>query len=201
MEKKIFRSGYVMVSRTLLMSIFDKHGAADSDEEAFLRVLVHVNFADAEFTKSSGEEFTCLRGESVLSYSTWGCILGWSRGRVKRFFNSCFSDGSIELVEGGGKSHIRITRYDAWMGNVNGTGKLTSDSAFSHFMDAYSEVTHTPRINVGRAQRVWRKMTVHERELALNNIEQYYNNLPDAHYCMQSATYLADKAFLDDYNY
>lgn len=195
--------GYVMVSRTLLTSIFEKHGKADSVEEAFLRVLVHVNYRDAELEWKPGRKVTCLRGESIISFITWQRILGWSRHRVARFFQNCFKEGSVERVEDGCRSHIRIPNYDLWMGDAQNSGKAkrASNSAFGHFMDVYSEVTHTPRINVGRAQRVWSKLTMHERELALSNIEQYYNNLPDAHYCMQSATYLADKAFLDDYNY
>ena len=107
------KTGENIKSKTLLRKIFPARMYGYLVKMAKEDKIMHVNFADAEFTKSSGEEFTCLRGESVLSYSTWGHILGWSRGRVKRFFNSCFSDGSIELVEGGGKSHIRVTRYDA----------------------------------------------------------------------------------------
>ncbi len=202
MENNLLKTGYVMVSRALLTRMFEKHGAADSDEEAFLRLLVHVNYRDAEF-KTSNKKVRCLRGDSVMSFATWADILGWSRGRASRFFQKCFKEGSVERVQDGFRSHIRIPNYDLWIGNAQNSGKAkhASDSAFDHFMDVYSAVTHTPRINVGRAQRIWRKMTVHERELALNNIEQYYNNLPDVHYCMQAASYLADKAFLDKYDY
>ncbi len=202
MENNLLKTGYVMVSRALLTRMFEKHGAADSDEEAFLRLLVHVNYRDAEF-KTSKKKVKCLRGESIISFITWQRILGWSRNRVTRFFQNCFNEGSVERVEDGCRSHIRIPDYDLWMGNTHSSGKAqhASKIAFSHFMDTYSEMTHTPRINVGRAQRAWHKLTMHERELALNNIEQYYNNLPNAHYCMQAASYLADKAFLDKYDY
>lgn len=202
MENNFLKTGYVMVSRALLTRMFEKHGAADSSEEAFLRLLVHANYRDAEF-RTSNKKVRCLRGESVMSFAKWADILGWSRGHTSRFFQNCFKEGSVERVEDGCRSHIRIPNYDLWMGDAQNSGKAkrASNSAFGHFMDVYSEVTHTPRINVGRAQRVWSKLTMHERELALSNIEQYYNNLPDVHYCMQSATYLADKAFLDNYNY
>ena len=115
MEKNFFRTGYVMVSRTLLLSMFEHHGAADSDEEAFLRMLVHVNYRDAELERPSGRRITCLRGESVIAFATWQRILGWSRGRVMRFFNNCFRDGSVEHVEDGYcRSHVRIPDYDVW---------------------------------------------------------------------------------------
>ncbi len=204
MEKNFFRTGYVMVSRTLLLSMFEHHGAADSDEEAFLRMLVHVNYRDAELERPSGRRITCLRGESVIAFATWQRILGWSRGRVMRFFNNCFRDGSVEHVEDGYcRSHVRIPDYDVWMGacRLTGEGKRIADEAFEHFMDVYSEITRTPRINVGRAYRIWKKLSQHERQLALENIEDYYNSLPDVHYCAQAATYLSDKAFLNRYDY
>ncbi len=203
MEKNFLKTGYVMVSRALLLNMFEKHGEAESEQEAFLRVLVQVNYKDSIFTSSSGKKITCHRGESVITFATWGSILGWSRGRVKRFFDNCYRNGSIENVNDGLKSHIRIPDYDRWTGR-NGSvdeSKRTDDEAFEHFMDVYSEITRTPRINVGRAYRIWKKLSQHERQLALEKIEDYYNSLPDVHYCAQAATYLSDKAFLNRYDY
>ena len=46
MDNNSLRMGYVMVSRALLLDIYGKRGAADGEEEAFLRVLTHVNYRD-----------------------------------------------------------------------------------------------------------------------------------------------------------
>jgi|GEM_PF-533410 len=70
-----------------------------------------------------------------------------------------------------------------------------------HFMEHYSEVTQTPLLNIGRAQRYWNQLTADERHLAYDQVEDYYLNLPDIHYCMQASTYLHDKAYLNRYDY
>ncbi len=215
-----------MVSRALLMSMFEKHGEAEGEEEAFLRVLVHVNYKDKTVSSCLGENLDCRRGDSVMSFLNWGKILGWTRGRVDRFFKRCFLDGSILRVQDACPSHIRIPDYDAWTGGgkkeirsgISTVGKsnvanssgldmngcdagFTSGLAFERFMDSYSEITQTPRLNVGRAQRYWKKLSVEERTKAFENIEDYYFNLSDIRYCMQAATYLRDKAYLNRYDY
>ena len=209
MENNALKRGYVMVSRALLVGMFENHGEALGDEEAFLRLLVHVNYRSASVSAPLGKVLTCERGESTMPFARWERILGWSHGRVRRFFSDCFRLGSVERVDDGCRSHIRIPDYDLWTGNTVGQsltgksqgGKRIADEAFEHFMDAYSEITRTPRINVGRAYRIWKKLSQHERQLALENIEDYYNSLPDVHYCAQAATYLSDKAFLNRYDY
>ena len=67
-----------MVSRALLMEIYKKQGAALTDEEAFLRVLMHVNYKSVTIN-SCGVEVNCKRGESLITYMGWADILGWTR--------------------------------------------------------------------------------------------------------------------------
>ena len=67
MDLNLTNTGYVMVSRALLMSVSQKHHIASGDEEAFLRVLLHVNYKN-KVLKHNGAEVTCARGESVISY-------------------------------------------------------------------------------------------------------------------------------------
>lgn len=245
MKNKQLKTGYVMVSRSLLLDMFAKHGEADSEEEAFLRVLVYVNYKNTDVSLRSGQRLTCRRGESVIAFSRWEKILGWSHGRVHRFFRECFCNGDIERVNDDCSSHICIPRYDLWTGRSeknlfgkestvtpqtscpktlsdelpvkasatpppppSGSSPSAPSSAclpepidLSRFMDHYSEVTQTPLLNIGRAQRYWNQLTTDERQLAYDQVEDYYQNLPDIHYCMQAATYLRDKAYLNRYDY
>jgi len=230
MKNKQLKTGYVMVSRGLLLDMFEKHGEADSEEEAFLRVLVYVNYKNTDVSLRSGQSLTCHRGESVISFSRWERILGWSHGRVHRFFRECFCNGVIERVNDDCSSHICIPRYDLWTGhperNLFGkesaatpqtscpetlSGELAVENMkgacspapidLPHFMEHYSEVTQTPLLNIGRAQRYWNQLTADERHQAYDQVEDYYLNLPDIHYCMQASTYLHDKAYLNRYDY
>ena len=66
MDNNSLRMGYVMVSRALLLDIYGKRGAADGEEEAFLRVLTHVNYRDTTVLHG-GVQVACGRGESVIS--------------------------------------------------------------------------------------------------------------------------------------
>lgn len=95
MDNNSLRMGYVMVSRALLLDIYGKRGAADGEEEAFLRVLTHVNYRDTTVLHG-GVQVACGRGESVISFLGWSDILGWTRAHTRRFFEHCFAKGSIE---------------------------------------------------------------------------------------------------------
>lgn len=75
MENNWLRVGYVMVSRALLMSMCEKQGAANGDEEAFLRVLTHVNYK-TKVAWCNGVEVTCARGNPLsllwVGRTFWG---------------------------------------------------------------------------------------------------------------------------------
>ena len=79
MDRKLKTIGYVMIPRDLLLKAFDEHPEAGGDMDAFLRILTYVNYAEA-VVKRESREVLCARGESVISYSQWAEILGWSLG-------------------------------------------------------------------------------------------------------------------------
>lgn len=54
---------------------------------------------------------------------------------------------------------------------------------------------------VGQKRREWNKLSVNERCLSLSHIDEYYDNLADIKYCMQAASYLSNKAFMNEYDY
>ncbi len=95
MENNALKRGYVMVPRRLLVGMFENHGEALGDEEAFFRLLVHVNYRSASVSAPLGKVLTCERGESTMPFARWERILGWSYGRVRRFFGDCFRLGSV----------------------------------------------------------------------------------------------------------
>lgn len=194
--------GYLMVSRALLMDIFEKQTVTRDDEEAFLKVLLHVNYRNA-VVLYNGKPMDCARGESVITFSGWASILGWGRGHTRGFFERCIAQGSIEKVPGPCPSHIRVTHYDGWTGNQCGkqTAQKAVDEDLKLFMDKYSQVTHLPTENKGLISMEWKKLSTHERELALKKIEDYYYSLNDVRYCLRAAGYLKQKAFDNDFLY
>lgn len=192
--------GYIMIARALLTNICNEHPKASGNFEAFLRVLTNVNFETATF-RYNGETRECKRGESIISFAHWAEIFGWSRGRTRRFFQNCFNEGSIHQVAGDCVSHISIPGYDAWTGNqaAPGKGKRPTDPLFLEFWEEYHEITHTCKKNYARAYVEWKKLSVRERQLATQNIDEFYHHLKKVSFCPQAATYLRDKAFMDEW--
>lgn len=201
MDRKLKTIGYVMIPRDLLLKAFDEHPEAGGDMDAFLRILTYVNYAEA-VVKRESREVLCARGESVISYSQWAEILGWSLGRTRHCFIRLITNGSIELVKGDCASHIRIPAYDVWTGKrKNGTAAdSTVEESFGLFWNEYHETTRMPRQNREGALREWKRLSQKERKMALENIDDYFFHLRDTKYCRQAVKYLADKMFQDEYD-
>lgn len=197
-----------MVSRALLLTMYEKQGMAITDEEAFLRILTHVNYRNA-VVWHDGVEIACSRGESVISCMGWADILGWKRGHTRRFFERCMADGLIEQVKDSCPSHIRITNYDAWVGKpaeekkaqtVKNAANKTLEESLQQFIERYSEVTHLLAETKDRLRSLWKKLSTRERESALERIEDYYYSLSNTKYCYQAARYLEYKIFNNNFN-
>lgn len=201
MEINLTNTGYIMVSRALLESISRRHRVASGDEEAFLRVLLYVNYKNKVF-RCRGMEVSCARGESVISYLGWADIMGWTRSHVRLFFERCFANGLIERVLGDCISHIRIPNYDAWTGTrlPKKPGERKQDESLNCFLARYTEVTHKPIDEKGRIRNIWKRLSIRERELATERIEDYYYSLPNINYCKSAARYLEDKTFDNSVN-
>lgn len=208
MEKSFLRRGYVMVSRALLMSMCEKQGAALTDEEGFIRVLIHVNFKDA-VVLYNGVKLKCARGESVISFLGWADILGWKRGRTRRFFERCIIEGLIEHVPDSCPSHIRIPNYDAWTGHLTNVKKpeeverKARESAMIEelklFVNQYSITTRLPPDSVEHALVFWKKLSTAERKSAIEHIGDYYYGLNNTSFCYQASKYLEYKVFNNDF--
>lgn len=196
MKQCVLNKGYVMISRALLMNICNEHPKASGSFEAFLRVLIHVNF-ETSLVQYNGVTVECKRGESLISFTHWAEIFGWSRGKTRHFFQGCFADGSIRQVPGDCVCHISVPGYDAWTGtqSASGKGERPQDPLFVQFWDDYHEITHLQKTGSTRAYQAWKKLSVRERELAVKNIDDYYHHLKNTKFCLQAATYLKDKAF------
>ena len=174
MDRNLGTTGYVMIPRALLLKAFDEHHEASGDMEAFLRILTYVNYAEA-VVRRVNTNVVCARGESVISYSHWAEILGWSLGRTRHYFMRLVAEGNIEQVKGDCASHIRIPGYDVWTGKSQ-TGKK-GDSAveesFGQFWNEYHETTRMARQNRESALREWKKLSQNERKQALEHIDEY----------------------------
>lgn len=201
--EEMFKKGYILVPKIL----FEEHirvmkGASDTFD-AFLLVLTHVNYSTTQ-CRINGRTFECKRGECMMSQLHWAEIFRWSRSRTRYFFDLMYTKGIIERIPNPYTTHFRIPGYETLTGHQRPSTSKQAEKAkeaFDIFWEKFHEITQKPKRNIGLARREWNKLTLKERELSVKGIDEYYDNLKDIKYCLQAATYLSNKAFLNEYNY
>ena len=198
--ENILSQGYIMIPKVLLREMTTKKACGEL--EAFLQILLHVNYSDTIYTVR-GNNINCQRGESIISHLHWAQILGWSRSKATRFLHKLCQKEIIEIIPNEQNIlHIRVVNYEEWTGHVNTLSigsSQESSTDFDHFWDQYHEIMRLPKRNVGRARNEWLKLARKEQKLAISHIEEFYYHITDTRFIPLASTYLKDKAFLDEY--
>lgn len=70
---------------------------------------------------------------------------------------------------------------------------------FPRFWEQYHIITKLLKTDKNDAEKYWKKLSVSERQKALQNIKPYYDSLRDKKYCKKARTYLSDKNFNDEF--
>ena len=199
---EMLKKGYLLFPKVLFEEQIKVTKGATGYFDAFILVLTHVNYSTVE-CRIHQYTFQCRRGESVMSMVHWAELFGWKRSRTRYFFNKMYDEGIIERLSNPYITHIRIPDYDLLVGQKRRESvRAEADGiTFDAFWEKYHDITRKPKTNVGRARREWNKLSVNERCLSLSHIDEYYDNLADIKYCMQAASYLSNKAFMNEYDY
>lgn len=79
--------------------------------------------------------------------------------------------------------------------------KKASDEKFRLFWDDYHNIMQLPKENIAKAQRIWKKLSEKEQQLAIDNIEEYYYHQTNVKFTLHACSYLSNKAFLNEYEY
>ncbi len=198
----MLKKGYLLFPKVLFEEQIKVTKGATGYFDAFILVLTHVNYSTVE-CRIHQYTFQRRRGESVMSMVHWAELFGWKRSRTRYFFNKMYDEGIIERLSNPYITHIRIPDYDLLVGQKRRKSvRAEADGiTFDAFWEKYHDITRKPKTNVGRARREWNKLSVNERCLSLSHIDEYYDNLADIKYCMQAASYLSNKAFMNEYDY
>ena len=199
---EMLKKGYLLFPKVLFEEQIKVTKGATGYFDAFILVLTHVNYSTVE-CRIHQYTFQCRRGESVMSMVHWAELFGWKRSRTRYFFNKMYDEGIIERLSNPYITHIRIPDYDLLVGQKRRESvRAEADGiTFDAFWEKYHDITRKPKTNVGRARREWNKLSVNERCLSLSHIDEYYDNLADIKFCMQAASYLSNKAFMNEYDY
>ncbi|MFR1135869.1 MAG: hypothetical protein ACLSFV_18965 [Bacteroides xylanisolvens] len=199
---EMLKKGYLLFPKVLFEEQIKVTKGATGYFDAFILVLTHVNYSTVE-CRIHQYTFQCRRGESAMSMVHWAELFGWKRSRTRYFFNKMYDEGIIERLSNPYITHIRIPDYDLLVEQKRRESvRAEADGiTFDAFWEKYHDITRKPKTNVGRARREWNKLSVNERCLSLSHIDEYYDNLADIKYCMQAASYLSNKAFMNEYDY
>lgn len=193
--------GYILVPKHLLRIHLERSKAPLSELEAWLSILVSVNYEDSVCII---ENFPveCARGESLYSLAHWAERFRWPRGKVRYHLRKWQREKLILLLPNPLTTHLRVVDYEQWTGNRAGAKNAIgtkADETFLLFWSTYHEITQTDKVNIARARKEWKKLNEQEREWAIERIETYYEHLRNVNFCMQASTYLSNKAFLNEY--
>ena len=199
---KMMEHGFLIIPKALLEQQIRNNHCQEGEVEAFLRILMKVNFSETTYNDHQNSNLTCKRGESLYSYRDWSHILHWSTGRTYRFIRQLSEKGMITFILHPSNSlHIKVTDYDKWVGNSEQLKehKKNINELFHLFWGKFHEVTQLPKTNIAKAQKVWKKLSPNEQQLAIDRIEDYYYQLSDVRFTLQACNYLSNKAFLNEY--
>ena len=210
MNYKATEHGYIIIPKSMLRAYIDNCDNHEGDIEAFLKFLIKANYSETRHTDYWNNLIVCKRGESLHSYRSWSAIFHWSLGRTYRFIQELKNKGIIDIIphDDTNALHIRIVDYENWVTFPSpATDKPVADKPsakaiseqFKLFWDEYHSITQLPKVNIAKAQRQWTKLNGKERKLAIANIEEYYFHQTNVKFILQAGSYLANKAFLNEY--
>ena len=88
----------------------------EGEIEAFLKLLVKVNYSETKLTDHQRRTIVCKRGESLHSYRIWSAIFHWPTSRTYRFIQQLKTNGIIEIIPHNDTTalHIRVVNYENW---------------------------------------------------------------------------------------
>ena len=101
---------------------------------------------------------------------------------------------------------IRGDNYESWTNALafnpgKQQKKKASDEKFRLFWDDYHNIMQLPKENIAKAQRIWKKLSEKEQQLAIDHIEEYYYHQTNMKFTLHACSYLSNKAFLNEYEY
>lgn len=199
------KQGFLIIPKILLQEQIINHEIQEGEIEAFLKLLLKVNYSETQLHENWNKNIPCKRGESLHSYRDWSRIFHWSRHKTCRFIKQLQKDNIIEIIPHPNNPvlHLRIINYDQWVGTPDSSPKAKKkkavDEKFDLFWNKYHLTTNLHKENIGKAQREWKKLSENERQLAIDRIEDYYYHLTNTQYILHAPGYLLNKAFLNEY--
>lgn len=111
-------SGWIKIHRCITEHWLYSEKRTYSKLEAWYDILLNVNYTDNKVI-IKGKLYEVKRGESILSYESWGKRWNWDKSKVRRFFNLLQNDSMIELKCDNTTTHLTVCKYESYQGERN----------------------------------------------------------------------------------
>jgi hypothetical protein len=111
-------SGWIKIHRSITEHWLYTEKRCFSKFEAWNDILLTVNYSESKII-IKGKIYEIKRGESILSFESWGKRWNWDKSKVRRFFNLLQSDKMISLKCDNITTHLTICNYDNYQSTGN----------------------------------------------------------------------------------
>ena len=145
--------GYIIIPKALLKEQLIDCSPHEGEIEAFLKLLIKVNYSETKLTDHQRRTIVCKRGESLHSYRSWSAIFHWPTSRTYRFIQQLKTNGIIEIIPHNDTTalHIRVVDYENWtnistlLGEKKENTQKASNEKFRLFWDDYHNILQLPK--------------------------------------------------------
>lgn len=111
-------AGWIKIHRSITDHWLYTEKRCFSKFEAWNDILLNANYSDSK-TIIKGKIYEIKRGESILSFESWGKRWNWDKSKVRRFFNLLQSDNMVIMKCDNITTHLTICNYDNYQSNGN----------------------------------------------------------------------------------
>lgn len=111
-------SGWIKIHRSITQHWLYSEKRVYSKLEAWYDIIMTVNYVDNK-TVIKGRLYEVKRGESTLSFESWGKRWNWDKSKVRRFFSLLQKDEMIVLKCDNTTTHLTVCKYESYQGERN----------------------------------------------------------------------------------
>lgn len=106
-------SGWIKIHRCITDHWIYTEKRSFSKFEAWLDILVTVNYADADVL-IKGKIYKVKRGQSILSMDSWANRWNWDKSKVRRFFTLLEKDNMVIVKSDNKTTHLTVCNYESY---------------------------------------------------------------------------------------
>lgn len=110
--------GWISLHRKILENPLFTERREFSKFEAWIDILLNVNHKEADVIIKN-EVIKCGRGQSLLSYESWGKRWNWSKSRVSRYLNFIQDMNMIRIENVKKTTRLTVCNYDSYQDSRN----------------------------------------------------------------------------------